>query len=48
LKDIIEKLTSENPILEIQVQERVGEFQAWCILLIYFFFSLQILLVATL
>ena len=22
----------ENPILEIQVQERVGEFHAWCIL----------------
>ena len=23
------QLTSENPVLEIQVQEHVGEFQAW-------------------
>ena len=28
LYEIIEKSTHENPILEIQVQERVGEFQA--------------------
>ena len=28
LQKIIKKSTSENPILDIQVQERVGEFQA--------------------
>jgi len=29
LREVAEILTAENPILQIQVQERVGEFKAW-------------------